>query len=414
MRRIMASLDIGNKFVKLVVGEMVKNKINILAVSEVPTKGIRKNKIINEEEVKQVVASVIKDAEDKLNLPINKLIMVVPSNEVEFTIGEAKINVISEDKVITGQDVVKVVQESAHNIVQDNMELVSIIPISFKLDNNNLTKNPKKMISNTLGVRSVIITAPKNSIYPYIGILEQMNIDVLDIAFDSMGDYFTYRNKDDDKEIGAIINIGDAKTTVSIFNKGVLTNTALIDLGGSNIDNDIAFIYKIEKEQAYKLKMDFALAHSQNALDSETNTIKNKLGEEVKINQLEISKIVHSRLDEILKMAKKQINLLTKKEISYIIITGGVTESLDFKLTLTEIFGKNVTLGKINTLGVRNNKYASALGLIKWYNYYQQLKDRDYSIFNIEEQEEFSGVHKQTNISDNSVIGKVFGYFFDN
>ena len=49
MRRIMASLDIGNKFVKLVVGEMVKNKINILAVSEVPTKGIRKNKIINEE-----------------------------------------------------------------------------------------------------------------------------------------------------------------------------------------------------------------------------------------------------------------------------------------------------------------------------------------------------------------------------
>ena len=113
-------------------------------------------------------------------------------------------------------------------------------------------------------------------------------------------------------------------------------------------------------------------------------------------------------------MAKKQINLLTKKEISYIIITGEVTESLDFKLTLTEIFGKNVTLGKINTLGVRNNKYASALGLIKWYNYYQQLKDRDYSIFNIEEQEEFSGVHKQTNISDNSVIGKVFGYFFDN
>ena len=40
------------------------------------------------------------------------------------------------------------------------------------------------------------------------------------------------------------------------------------------------------------------------------------------------------------------------------------------------------------------------------------LKDKDYSIFTIEEQEEFSGMQKQ-GVSDNSVIGKFFDYFMD-
>ena len=42
--------------------------------------------------------------------------------------------------------------------------------------------------------------------------------------------------------------------------------------------------------------------------------------ENIKINQYEISEIISSRLKEILNLARKQINLLTKMEISYIII----------------------------------------------------------------------------------------------
>ena len=38
----------------------------------------------------------------------------------------------------------------------------------------------------------------------------------------------------------------------------------------------------------------------------------------------------------------------------------------------------------------------------------------DFSIFSIDEQEELSGIHKKVNISDDSLLGKLFGYFFDN
>ena len=119
-------------------------------------------------------------------------------------------------------------------------------------------------------------------------------------------------------------------------------------------------------------------------------------------------------LKEILSMIKKEINHLTKKELSYIIFSGGTTELQDFNLVLEEMFGKIAKIGCISELGARNNKYSSALGLIRWYNELEKLKDKDYSIFTIDDQEDLSGIQKQGTISDNSIIGKVFGYFFDN
>ena len=73
-----------------------------------------------------------------------------------------------------------------------------------------------------------------------------------------------------------------------------------------------------------------------------------KTGEHIKINQYEVSDIVYSRIREILELAKKQINLLTKKEISYIIITGGTTEMEGFSKVYKEIFGKNAEISNTN------------------------------------------------------------------
>ena len=42
MRKIIASLDIGSHTIKLVVGEIVKHKLNILACIETPARGIKK------------------------------------------------------------------------------------------------------------------------------------------------------------------------------------------------------------------------------------------------------------------------------------------------------------------------------------------------------------------------------------
>lgn len=414
MRRIMASLDIGSGSIKLIVGEIIKKKLNVLAATEVPSKGIKKGIVINPELLSEAIKQVIKNGEEIVGLKIRKVIVTVPSQNAEFAVIEGSIKITNEDGSIQGSDIIHVLQNAVKGKVPDNMEVILLMPTAFRLNEDQFVKEPKNMMAESLSVKAVLITAPKKIIYPYLECLQKNNVEVLDIAFSSVGDYYEFQNKETDEQIGAIINLGESTTSLSIFNKGVLTNTEILDLGGKNVDDDISFIYKLTRSDAKTLKESLALAHKRAAQVGISEEVTNKLGEIIKINQYELSEIVMSRLTEILNLAKKQINVLTKKEISYIIFTGGLTELIDFSIILEEIFGRNVILGHIEELGARHNKFSSSLGLIKYYDNKSKLKDKEVSIFSSSEQEELGGLEKRININENSILGKLFGYFFDN
>ena len=85
----------------------------------------------------------------------------------------------------------------------------------------------------------------------------------------------------------------------------------------------------------------------------------------------------------------------------------------DFKNIVNYIFN-DAYVGNVTEIGARHNKFATCVGLIKYYDSRLTLRNRDFSIFDIEDQEELSGIHKKVNINEDSLLGKLFGYFFDN
>lgn len=411
MRKIMACLDVGTDTVKCVVGEMVKKKLNILAATEAPSKGVKGGIVLEPNALLEPLRDVIQKCEEVIGLRIRQMIVAVPAINAEFQVVTGSVAITNEGNLIEGRDVIRVLQKAIKSRKSDELEYISMMPTSFSLDDDRVVKDPKGLTSKVLSVRGVCVSTPKKNIYPILACLERLGVDVLDITLSSIGDYFEFKNKELDKKVGVVINLGDETTTMSVFNKGVLTNTSVTLLGGKNIDNDISFIYKIPSNKAKELKEEFALAHKNMAQASDTIEVQDKSSVNVKINQFEISEIVMSRMLEILNLSKKEINHLTKKEISYIIFTGGLTEAKDFKITLQEVYGNDVTIGNIMEIGVRNNKFSSCLGLLKFYHYNAGLKDKDYSIFSIDEQQVLSGAN--LNEQDESVIGKLFGYIFN-
>ena len=410
MRKIMACLDIGTDTIKCVVGEMVKKKLNILAVSETPSNGMVDGLVSDANLLIEPLQSVIKQCEEVVGLPIRQAIVSVPAHDAYYNIVSGFINIDNDGFLIEGKDVIKASQQAIKKGRIEGMEYISMMPTSFSLDDDRVVRDPKGLTSKTLGVRGVMVSTPKRNIYPILACLEKIGIEVLDIILSSIGDYYEFKDKELDKNIGAIVNIGAATTTISIFNKGVLTNSNVISVGSDNVDKDISFIYKISNRDSRYLKEKFALAHRDNAQSSEIMELQNNNNDIININQFEVSEVVMSRVVEILNLCKKDINHLTKKEISYIIFTGGLTECKDFKLVLNEEFGSSSILGSIKEIGVRNNKFSTCIGLIKYYAYMQQLKDRDFSIYTIDEQQELSG--SNTDLEEESMIGKLFGYIF--
>jgi cell division protein FtsA len=411
MKEIISSLDIGSSTVKLVVGEMYKGELNILSASEVKSKGVKRGIIVNPEETLISIREAFTRTEDMLGIKINKVLLTVPSYYAEFQVVEGSVEVKNETKTVESKDIVGVLQACVFNKVPASKEFVSITPIEFKINDDKKTINPKGMKAKTLSCKAILSLSPKKNIYSAISLLETMGIDVVDINYGSVADYYEFKNKELDKKNTAVINIGDEKTEVSIFKKGILVETEVIDIGGKNIDRDICYIYDISRKNAKHLKEKFALATKRNASTSWSEDVLTNKDENIKINQYEISEIICSRIREILDLSKKQINILTKLEISNIIITGGTTELNDFNLVADEVFGRELEVYKTKEIGCRHNKYSSALGLIKYYHDKLSFRDRIAYTVDEEAQDELINNKKSNN---SSILGKIYGYFFNN
>lgn len=412
MKQIITSLDLGSNSIKIIVGEIYKNELFVLACSEVKSKGIKKGLIVDGEKTALSIKEAFKRAEDVLGIRIDKVIVTTPSYYADFIKGEGYTTITREDKIVNGYDITKALQASVYNRISPNLELVSVSPVEFIINDQEFMKDPKGVTAFKLGVNSILGTVPKKNVYTLISILETLGIKVVDLAFGGQADYFQFRLPEYKDKLGAVINIGAGKTEISIINEEILVSTEVLDAGGKNIDRDISYIYDLSLEDSRKLKEKFSLAHKSNASTSEIVECLTKNGEHIKINQYEVSEIVYSRVREILELSKKQINLLTKKDISYIIITGGTTEIDGFNKVYQEIFGKNALVTRVETLGVRNNRYSSALGTIKLYA--DKLKFRGLVASTMDEVEQEELFSEKKKIDGNSLLGKVYSYFFDN
>jgi len=413
MREIISSLDLGSSKIKLVVAEIIDDRFNVLCAIDEDSRGIKKGAIVEPAETEYAIRKLLKRAEEVLGIKVSKTIVGIAEDNADFKIGEATVTITSEDKEIQASDMVRALQTSAKDRVNKNMELVTIIPIMFKVDDTK-THMPRGMQGNKLSVKSVVVSVPKKDVYLAAKSLEKCGLEVIDINITSIGSYFAHKSETTDTQTGCIMDIGCDTTKVAIINKGIIINNLVIPYGGKNVDNDLGFIYKLKEEQSKRLKENMALAHKKNASPKERETLTNTLGDKVTVNQYEVSEIVMSRLHEMLNLAKNEINYLTKKEISYIIITGGLTEMTDFVLEVESVFGKIAYVGKIPIVGVRDNKYAACVGMIKFYDTKLKLRDKEFSIFNQDELDILTGNTETKKSKNENVFSKVFGIFFDN
>ena len=412
MKHVYTSIDIGTDTIKVAVCEVFNNKLNLLAASSVKSEGIKKGLIVNEELAKEKIEQALSEVEDMLGINIKKIIVSIPSYDASFTLVNGKTS-INEDIGVLGKDISRVLENGVKNADIGSYEVVNILPIDFGLDLEKGIIDPKGKSGKILTSRSVLVTVPKKNIYSIINLLENLGLEVVDISINPVGDINIFKNKDTETKVGAIINIGYDTTNVSIYNKGIIIKNSILELGSRNIDNDISYIYKVSNSDSIKLKEKFALAHKRYAGKNNFYEITNKLGEKIKINQFELSEVVMSRIEEILVLARKEINLLTKREVDYIIITGGTSSMDNFQVVSEEVLGNHASVGNIRVLGVRNNKYSSVVGNIVYFINKLRLRNIDYTMIDEEIENYKENKNNIMNVINESMLGKVFGYFFN-
>ncbi len=410
MSDIYTGIDLGTDSIKIVVSEKVNDKYYVLASVSSPSSGIENGLIVDTKAAVTSVKNAFREINDLLGIKITKVVACIPPTNCKMDIVLGSVHVLDYNE-ITGVDVSNVLLDAIKGQDFSHEELVTAMPIHFTIDEHHNIRDPKGMKGSVLETRVVISTTNKESLYRILEVLKLSGIETVDIAYSSVGDYYAIKNRKYDELVGAIINIGETSTNVSIFNKGIQIKNSVLPVGSIHVDKDLTYVFKSKLEDSRKIKENFSLALASYADQNDTWEFSIGKEEPKEVNQVGVSKVVEARVREILKLAKNEIKNLTNREIRYIIITGGLSELAGFGNLVEQEFGFVAKVCNIQTMGIRHNKFSSCYGIIKYFDDKLSLRGKQYRMISQEDVDTMLSI--DSSITNDNMISKVFGHFFE-
>ncbi len=411
MRKIYTCIDIGTDKIKAVTIEQYNDKFNVLATASSPSQGVKKGLIVDASLITNAIKKTIKELESKLSTKIEQVIAIVPSNNRDITITTADIDVDTGDHLITGDIIFNCMQKSLKKNIDPNKEVVSIMPIEYKINDEKKVKNPLGLEGDKLSIKSVVVSVPKKNVYSVVGIIENIGIEVVDIMISSIANYYAIQDEEYDKGVVAVADIGKDKTVLSVFNKGIVIKDSISNIGASDVDEVISFNYKTEDDKSKQIKEEYGVANRKYADNDEEYKVINRLEQKIDVNQYALSEMIEQKLTEMLKSIKKDLNNLTNREIRYIIITGGITTMLGFDALVSDVYGNKGQILNLNIIGIRDGNYASCYGAIRYFVNKLELREKEYTMFNSDKVDEMLKARKK--MGKGSALGKIFGRIFE-
>jgi cell division protein FtsA len=419
---IFVSLDIGTSNVKVIIGEMLNDNLNIIGVGNVKSEGLRKGTIVDIDETVHSIKKAIEQAERMVGVSINRVVVGVAGNHIQLQSCHGVVAVSSDNREITNDDILRVIDAAQVISIPPEREIIDVIPRQFIVDGLDEINDPRGMIGVRLEMEGTIITGSKTVLHNLLRCVERAGLEITDICLQPLATGSIALSKDE-KNLGvALIDIGGGSTNVSVFEQGILRSTSVISVGGEHITKDLSIGLRTSTEDAEKIKIKHGHGFYDHASEEEVFSVPT-IGSDQhqQYSQLEISDIIEARLEEILELVQQELRKVGVRELpGGFVLTGGVV-TMPGVLELAQlVLRSNVRIAVPDYIGVREPQYTTGVGLIQFAYKNAKLQGKKIgSTVSVEAVEKKGpknqSVKKQKNQDENipSKVKKFFGYFFE-
>ena len=324
---IIVGVDIGTERVTTVVGEVNNfNQIEIICSTSSRCSGLKKAKIIDEDEITTAIGKTIKQAEEQASLKINSAYTTIPGQYVTIVQNSVLKEIKDKYAGISVKDVAAAITQVKDIEIPEDKVLIDIAPSEFILESGEKVDDPVGNLSASFTLNGQVILADKEYVTKLRAIFRKLGIEVDGIVPNILAQRNVILDTNELSDNVVILDVGAGSTNIGAFEgkKFIYTNT--IPIGGENITQDIAFILNITREEADNLKKQYGLALKSfidNDNDIILNTCADSNNKSKSIKSSELIEIIEARIEEIFTLVNKDITSQGfKPRINSVIITG--------------------------------------------------------------------------------------------
>lgn len=323
---IIVGIDIGTSKVSLVVGEVNNfNQIEVICNTEYKCNGIKKTKIVDEDEISLSISKALEEAETETGLKINSAYVTVPGKYI--TIVQNSIVKEAKDKYagISVKDVSSGIMQVKDVEIPEGKVMIDIVTDKFILEDGKIVSDPVGNLSSNFTLNAQVILAEKDYIKVLTSIFRKAGLEVDGFVPVTLAERNLMLDNNELVDNIMLLDIGAGNTEIGVFESNGFVYTNTIPLGGKNITSDISLVLNISEEEAEKLKKQYGLA-MKSYIDNDNEIILNSYKGDSKtkaIRSSELIEIIEARIEEIFALVNKDIaSQGIKQKINNVIITG--------------------------------------------------------------------------------------------
>ncbi len=384
-------IDLGtDKCVTLIAAISPETKdLQVLGVSAVPAKGMRKSQIVDLEDVLESMTESLDAAERMAGLEARSATISLSGTHIASQNSKGVVAVAAPNQEIVEEDVARVLEAARAVSLPSAREIIHVIPRDFAVDSQSGIKDPVGMTGIRLESEAHIITGQTTALKNLAKIVQDLGIELEGFVFAGLASAEVVLSETE-KELGVVlVDIGAGSTSVCAYVEGSLTYSSVLPIGARHITQDIALGCRMSLDSAEKVKLAFSnesfLPMKPRSGESKEDFKRrqkhedlldlNKLGihesQEVLSKRAIVEGIMVPRMKEMFTLIHKE---LQKQQLlplipAGLVLTGGGAETVGIvevakrTLNLPARVGKPVQLkGLIDD--IQKPSYATAIGLL--------------------------------------------------
>ena len=324
---IINAIDVGTSKICILSAEQLSEKhTQIIGFSSIPSSGLTKGNISDEESITLAVAKVKSDVENKTGIPITNAYSNISGSHLEIkSISNSYGNKL-ENKIITSQDLAYYEKniDQKHKILDQKRIILQHLNTKYKLDNSFEIKNPTGMHRGNMKFVYRVVTGEMNLVNKLKGAIKDAGINTLNFVTNTSSSGESTLLESEKLGQTIIIDIGAGVTDIGIFNCGDLDYLKAIPIGGINFSKDISFVTGISLENAEELKLKYGSAQWDISNSNTIDSVSEKTGEPVQIDIRDICLLTRERAVELCQLVRISLrNIYEENNDVQFILTGG-------------------------------------------------------------------------------------------
>lgn len=376
--RIITGIDVGSSKVAIIIASVApEEKISVIGVSSVPSRGIKKGAVVDIDEAVESIAEGLEAAERMAGYAVSSAYVSVDGKHISSLNSHGVVAVGTEGAEITEDDVERVTEAARAISIPSSREIIHVLPRGFVVDSQDGVKDPVGMSGVRLEVETNIISGSATVMRNLVKCVQQVGVDVEDLVFCGLAAAEAVLS-DTEKELGTVlVDLGGGTTQIVVFTNGSPVYSAVLPIGGQNITNDLAVGLRTSLEAAEKIKTRLVEGDLKESKEKKDEVDLSDLGLELKsVPKDLVENIIEARLSEVFSMVGLEIKNSGQQGNlpAGLVITGGGAQTLGLGEVAKKVLRMPLRIGQPTGVGglideVSTPAYASSIGLVIYGSY---------------------------------------------